>query len=763
MDYKSLLGVLFMAAILAGCGNIKYLNEGELLYVGGEVEVEGEDIGRTERKYLVSNMEGMLRPRPNTSILGLRPQLWFYNIAGGEEAKGAINRWIRDNLGEPPVLFREVDLDYNASLIQGYAENRGYFNARAIPDSTEKNKKVTAEYTVDLRNRYHLKEVNFPKDSIPLTVAIKKTEERSLLKEGDPYMLSVVRDERSRIDANLKEEGFYFFRPDYLLAQVDSTAGNHQVTMDLTLKEETPSRAKEQYRIGNIYIYPNYSISGDTIPITSAVAEPYENFTIINPERNFKPGLFERSLLFEKGELYNRTDHNKSLNRLVNLGIFRFVNNQFKVVDTAENVLDAYYYLTPMQKKSIRLETIAKTNSANFAGTELNLSWSNRNTFGAAELLRISAFGAYEFQISGLNKGFNVFRLGTETSLTWPRIIAPFNVPSQSAFVPRTRASLSYEYQAREALYGLNSFRGTWSYLWKDNIRVEHRLDLMDINYVNPFNVTDLYRDQIALNPMLGRIIEEQLIFGPNYTYTFTNTMETRRKHRFFYQGNIDLSGNVTGLITGADREGGDVKEIFGVPFSQYVRLDNDVRHYLDMGPGLELASRVMVGAGLPYGNSRELPFIKQFFVGGVNSVRAFRARSVGPGTYFEEVPPTTFLPDQSGDLRLEMNTELRAKLFSIVEGAAFVDAGNVWLMNEDPNRPGAELTGDFLKELAVGTGVGIRLDLSFLILRLDLAFPIRLPYLPEGNRWVFDQIDFSSSAWRRQNLVFNLAIGYPF
>ncbi|WP_311195915.1 BamA/TamA family outer membrane protein [Antarcticibacterium sp. 1MA-6-2] len=285
----------------------------------------------------------------------------------------------------------------------------------------------------------------------------------------------------------------------------------------------------------------------------------------------------------------------------------------------------------------------------------------------------------------------------------------------------------------------------------------------MDIQYVNPFNVSDLYREQIALNPNLERIIEEQLIFGPTYTFTFTNTMETAKKNTFYYQGHVDLAGNVTGLITGADVDAGKQKEVFGVPFSQYVKLENDFRHYLNLGRGLDLASRIIVGTGLPYGNSREMPFIKQFFVGGTNSVRAFRARSVGPGAYHEEVPPSSFLPDQSGDIKLELNTELRAHIYSVVEGAVFVDAGNVWLMNEDPNKPGAEFSKDFLKELAVGTGVGLRFDFNFLILRTDLAFPIRLPYLPEGNRWVFDQVDFGNRDWRRENLVFNLAIGYPF
>lgn len=204
-------------------------------------------------------------------------------------------------------------------------------------------------------------------------------------------------------------------------------------------------------------------------------------------------------------------------------------------------------------------------------------------------------------------------------------------------------------------------------------------------------------------------------------------------------------------------------KQILGVPFSQFVKLENEFRHYLKLGSDSQLASRIIVGVGIPYGNSKELPFIKQFFIGGTNSIRAFRARSIGPGTYNPNVEESSFLPDQSGDLKLELNTEYRAKLFSIVHGALFVDAGNIWLMNDNENKAGARFSSKFIDELAVGAGAGLRFDLSFLVLRLDLAFPLRKPYLPEGDRWVIDKVRFGDPDWRKENLVFNLAIGYPF
>ena len=232
----------------------------------------------------------------------------------------------------------------------------------------------------------------------------------------------------------------------------------------------------------------------------------------------------------------------------------------------------------------------------------------------------------------------------------------------------------------------------------------------------------------------------------------------------FYFNGELDLAGNITGLLTGANIKEKDTVKVFNVPLSQYAKAKVDFRHYLKLGKDSELASRVIVGVGYAYGNSSVLPTSKQFVVGGTNSIRAFRARSLGPGSYIiPENTITTYVPDQAADLKLEFNTEYRAKLFSIVKGALFLDAGNIWLLNADSNKPGAEITKNFMKQLAVGAGAGLRFDLSFLVLRTDLAFPLRIPYLPEGKRWVIDNIDFGSGAWRKDNLILNIAIGYPF
>lgn len=756
--------VLFSLFFVLSCSNTKYLPEGDLLYTGASVTVKDSIMKKKDRKALETELEGLLRPKPNKQIFGLRPKLLIYNLAGEPKKQKGTRYWLRNKVGEAPVLFSKVDLDYNAAVLRNFTENRGYFKTQVSADSTVRSKRATAEYIVIPKKQYIIKSVTFPDDSLAMSRIIGRSSRRSLLKVGKPYDLDVIKAERERIDARLKEKGYFYFNPDYLLARVDSSKGDHEVKIKIIIKPDTPPKALTAYKINNIFVYPNYSLTNDSAVYRKKNITQYKDFTIIDTTETFKPRVFDRTIYFKKGDLYNRKDHNLTLNRFVNLGTFSFVKNEFKPSDSIKNALDSYYYLTLLPKKFIRVEVLGKTNSASYTGTEINLNWNNRNLLKGAELLTASIFGGADFQLGGVNKGKNIYKLGAETSLTWPRFVTPFNIEGSSEFVPRTKATVRYEYQKRTQLYALNSFNTSFGYLWKENIRKEHQLNVIDITYVSPNHVTPEYLEDIKEDAALGKVIEKQLIFGPTYSYTYTNTMQKRRKNTIYFNGEIDLAGNLTGLVTGANIKKNDTIKILDVPFSQYVKIRSDFRHYLKLGKESELASRLIVGAGFAYGNSNTLPASKQFVVGGTNSIRAFRARTLGPGSYV--IPPTTndnYTPDQSADIKLEFNTEYRAKLFSIVRGAVFLDAGNIWLLNADPNKPGAEISKDFMKQIAIGAGAGLRFDLSFLILRTDLAFPLRNPALPDGQRWVIDDINFGSSTWRKDNLILNIAIGYPF
>lgn len=752
MSNQKLIYPLLLVLLLSACNSTKYVPEGDLLYTGGSVKVEDSLLSKKDRKGLQSVMEDMLRPKPNKKFLGLRPKLFFYNLVSEPKKDKGFKYWLKYKVGEAPVLFSKVDLDYNADILRNYSENNGYFKTRVESDSTRRKDKASAEYIVKPGKQFKIKSVTFPEDSTVLATSIRKLQRRTLLKVGNAYNLETIKLERQRIDVRLKEKGFYFFSDNDLLIQVDSTVGKNEVDLILKIKEETVAEAKEPFKINNIYVYPNFTIS-DTLNRDAIKVKSYKDYTIIDPENTFDSRVFDRTLYFEKDDLYNRTNHNLSLNRLVNLGTFKFVKNSFKVADTTGNYLDAYYYLTQLPKKSFRVELLGKTNSANYTGTELNVNWSNRNTFKGAELLSISTFGGLEFQMAGQNNGFNVYRIGGETSLIWPRFIAPIKLRSSSGFVPKTKALIGYEFQQRSKLYSLNTFRGSFGYIWKENIRKEHELKVTDITYASPMHVTSLYEDQIAQNDALAKVIEKQLIFGPSYSYTYTNTMEKRRKKTIYFKGDMETAGTTAGLIFGNDARKEAPKEILGVPFSQFIKLQAEFRYYHKLNQNSEIASRIIAGGAFAYGNSTTIPFIKQFFIGGTNSIRAFRARSIGPGSH-EPDNNSAFLPDQSGDIKLEFSTEYRAKIYSVVHGAVFLDAGNIWTRN-DPDES-KNFSKKFLEEIAVGAGVGLRFDLSILVLRTDFALPLRLPYGNVSDRWILDKINLKSG-------VFNLAIGYPF
>ncbi|WP_185289478.1 BamA/TamA family outer membrane protein [Chryseobacterium lactis] len=766
---KSLL-VSGLASTVISCSNTRFLKEGQMLYTGAKVKIENDTIPKKEKQNLQSALEANLTPKPNSTFLGMRPKLYFYNIAKEPKKDKGFNYWLKYKMGEKPVLLGDVDREFNKDIIENYSENKGYFNARATYDTVSKNKKAQVIYTVRPGARYLVDGVKFQKDSTLVNQEIQSLTNKTLLKNGQPFDLDVIKAERERIDNGLKERGFYYFHPDNIIVQADSTVSkNHKVELNVKLKENTPDLATQQFSIDKVVVFPNYNIQDVkdgkySIPMNQDSLSKYafDDIYVIDPQHKFKPKIFDRALYFKKGDLYNRSNHNLTLNRLISLGVFKFVKNEFITSDSLQHKFDAYYLLTPKKIQSLRLEALGRTNSANYAGSELNLNWTHRNFFRGAEQFKAAIYGAFDFQMGGAQDANNIFRAGTNVQLSIPRIVAPFRFHSSSEFVPRTNITLGYEFQNRTKYYTLNNFTASFGYLWKENARKEHELKVIDITLVSPQKVTDLYTTESANNPAMQRVVAKQLIFGPTYSYTYTNTM-LPKTNTFYYKGTLDLAGNITGLVTGANAKNDKQKEIFGIPFSQYAKIENDFRFYHKFTEKSSLATRFIGGIAYPYGNSEFVPFSKQFFSGGSNSIRAFRARTLGPGSFDPRTIDQGIYFDQSGDIKLELNAEYRANLYKFLNAAVFVDAGNIWLINNDTSRPGGKFTKDFLNEIAVGAGMGLRLDFSILILRLDLAMPLRVPYYAKGDRWTFDKINFGDPGWRKDNLVFNIAIGYPF
>ncbi len=739
-------------AMLFSCSETKSLQEGQYLYDGARIVIKSNPkIKRKERKELKQELNDLVRPKPNTSFLGIKFKLLFYN-AGSAKGKG-IGHWIQKTLGEPPVLASYSVLDKSRAVLQNRLDNRGFFKDSVTLDTTYRGRKLRARYTAGLGYQYKIRDVVYPPDPDSLGVQISPMAKHSLLKKGEPYNLDVIKNERTRIDTRLKQRGYYYFSPDDLLVKADTTVGDHQVDMTLIIKKSTPAQGREVYRIGEVIVFADYDINSDTGQAMQQVPK-FHGYTIVDPGKKFNPEVISRALVFKPGDLYNRLDQDLSLNRLITLGVFKFVKVRFDETDTGKNILNAYYYLTPAQKKSIRFEVSALTKSDDANGGELSVNWRNRNFFHGAELFTVTASGGLEKQFIGKGQSITTNKLGLDFNLYLPRVIAPFRFRTNSGFMPKTRINLGYEYFDQITQYTLNSFKTSFGYVWKESTSKEHTLNAIRIDYVNPSHISPAFQLGLDTNTFLARSLQRQFIIGPVYNFNLnTQVRPNHKKNNYYFNGNLDLSSNLLGILTGADVNKGKEQEIFNTPFSQYIRAEADFRHYLNFSQYTVLATRATAGIGYAYGNSVTMPFVKQFFAGGANDIRAFRSRSLGPGSFYAGNRDTAFLADQPGDIKMEMNAEIRFKLFSVVRWAFFVDAGNIWTLREDSTRPGSKFTNDFLKQVAVGVGTGIRLDISILLLRLDLGIPVREPFLPEGQRWLFDS----------RNLVLNFAIGYPF
>lgn len=761
----SLLILLLFA--VSACNVTKHIPAGETLYAGSKVTVNGT--GKKDTRTLREELETLVRPKPNSSFLGMRYKLWFYYVGGGDSSKG-IRRFIRNKFGEPPIYTSQVNLEKNRQVLENHMENKGYFEAAVTADTATRKKMTTLKFDASAGPRYHIRNVYWPDDSTELSKRIVETKGRTLLNPGDAYDLDAIKNERVRIDEYLKNHGYYYFSPDYIKDIVDTSAGrhqsdNHQVDMYLRIKDEAPNADLVPYRINDIWVYPTYTIEADSM-LSVAPSIKYKDYNVIDPEHKFKPKTFERMIVFDKGDLYSRRVHNRALNRLMSIGAFKFVKARFEEVDTTGNYLDPYFFLTPMPRRSLRAELTGLTKSNNATGSEITLSWTDRNAFHGAEQLTLSGFGGLETQVYG-GQTTSITRFGGEVNLVLPRVLAPFRLNTKADFVPKTRINFRFEYYDRTKQYSLTSYTGEYGFVWKTNLKTEHRLNVLNLNYVQPQRIDPGFQAILDTDITLRRSIQPQFILGPSYNFNYnTNNRPNLDASNYYFNFNFEAPGNILAIATGtqfnADKRG--TGKFLNQVFAQYIRGEVDGRYYFRYGDKKHLsdiiATRLLIGAGYPYGNSFELPFVKAFFIGGVNDLRAFRARSLGPGSYYVRNYKTSgIIPDQPGDIKLLGSLELRKKLVAIVNGAVFVDAGNIWTVREDSTRPGSQFTSRWPSQIAVGAGVGLRFDLSFLVVRVDLATPIREPF----NGGTSPSFDFGNRQYRRENLILNLALGYPF
>jgi outer membrane protein insertion porin family len=761
--WGSFLCLLF-CLFLTACSGLSILKKNEKLYTGAQLKILSAE--KVNSKSIKAATLGAMRQKPNSSYLGIRPQLLLYKAAG-PNPKSKYRKWLKNN-GEAPVLISNVNPGATAAVIDAKLFNIGIFNSYTVFKIIEKKHTASVIYTTHVHQPFKIKALayNIADDSLRKIVVSDK--ENSLINVDDEYNLLKLKEERIRIDELLKNRGYFYFNPDYLVFKADTSSVNHTISFTLSLKDSIPVIAKTAYRINNVYIDQNYSLRDqptdslkDTIMVQKAV------FKGKNANMNIRPKVILRSVYLRKDELYSRENHTITLNRLMSMGNFKFVQVLFAESDTAATgYLDATILMTPMTEHTFRAELDLVTKSNSYTGPRMNLSLLNRNTFKGAELLNLSLAGSFEAQISGANKNAFSYAINPQIELTFPKFLVPFHVkPSNSIYIPKTNLLLSYNYLKRVNYFDMSTIQLGYGFKWKASFRTEHELMPLNISYTTIGNKSAVFQTLLDSIPFLKKSYEEQFIVGANYSFTYNEQVLKDKKVQYYLHFTAETAGNLFSLaelIAGNKSTPNDPLKILGSVYSQYAKLSVDGRVYCNFNKNDKLAFRLFAGVADAYGNSSVLPYNKQFFSGGPNSVRAFQINALGPGTYHQTTTNSVFL-QLGGDIKLETNAEYRFGIYKFIKGALFVDAGNVWLQKSNTSAIGTPFTaGSFMKEMAVGAGFGLRFDVSFFVLRFDVATPLRKPWLV-NNRWVINQINFGSGTWRSENLVLNIAIGYPF
>ncbi len=784
-----LVGYLFFAMFFfSSCTGLKTLKEGDILHNSTTIVLDSAEVMNKKGK-LTTDLYYLSRPTPNRKILFfMRPNLAFYHFANKSKKEKGFRAWLKKRFGEPPALYDTTKLNISTIKMEKYLKDHGYFGSKVSYESQLKRDSTLADVTYHIQSngQYTVREVEYLSSQKEIDTITYGVKSKSALKVGEPYQLSNIVEERSRLTYDIRNRGYYDFNKNYIFFEVDSTLGDLNSKIRVNIAEPSDSTQHHDYLYNDIFVFPNYSLD-KIIPPSENDTMLYRYFTFINPVGNIQPKPIDKNTLLKKGVLFSQKSHDFTINRLMSLGIFKFINIKYEpFVDslTGQHYLDSYLYLTPSIWRTLGMdfELSHKNGVGDFLGISGKFSYTNKNNFGGAERLELSLTGGLETQLQGSGDLISIIDLNPALDLTFPWFITPFNIkrPSQY-YIPYTRLNVNYNLQKRVNFYDYNSANISFGYKWQDSPNTWHEINPIVLSLVDLSNTQPAFDSLLLANPRLRTSFEDIVIMGLNYTHTYSNSNYKNSGNLMYHRITGDISGNLFRLLAGwLNSNGTKPYELLNVPVTQYARLDGDFRFFKNFSSGSVLATRFIGGIGIPYSNSEVLPYIKQFFIGGTNSIRAYRFRTLGPGSYVNtdesSVNQVGFF-DQAGDIKLEMNLEYRFDLYSFFEGAFFVDAGNIWLLDYDPNRPGGWIKesnpdnpsegqlkfGKILDEIAIGAGFGLRADFDFFLIRFDFATPIKSPFLPQGERWRFKDIRPLSGQWRKENLRLNLAIGYPF
>ncbi len=714
-------------------------------------------------------VDAALAYAPNNSLFGsssLRipfpSGLWIYNATVGKKSRFA--KWIFDTFAATPVLISTVNPKTRALVAQNTLRNYGYFNGTVdyeiLPEKNPRKAKIS--YTVRPRNLFRLDSIaylHFPAQGDSL---IQRTMRRRTLFKGDPFSVVNLDAERTRISELFRNSGYYYYKPEYITFRADTLQRPGFVQLQVVPAEGIPPAANKRYYLGKTTIR---MFGTDSYALTDTLK--FRDYTIYynGGEKGRLPlrfGALRRNMFYRKGMLYRQNIMSFVQQQLSGMDVFSTVNLKYVPRDTTATNDTLDIEITGMLDKPYDGEFTTKVTSKSNGqiGPGLSFSMSKRNAFRGAEKLKFEVHGSYEWQTNSTVRGrssvINSYEYGTSLSLDYPRLI----FPGARKFSRRAQTSTSFVLDAtwmnRANYFGMVSLSARAAYTYQARPTIKHEFVPFRLDYDELLSTTPTFDSIMNVNQALYVSMRDQFVPSMRYTFTYSSPRRARNPRTFIFE--VKESGNVTSGIFAAFGKPFNQKDkkLFNVPFAQYVRLLAEYREEFRLTPRTSIATRIGTGVIFSYGNSTAAPYNDLFSVGGANSIRAFSVRGVGPGSYIPGASEYSYI-DQMGDFKIELNAEYRFPIVSLLSGAVFLDAGNVWLLDADPNRPGGTFDISRIgKDLALGTGFGIRCDLDFLVLRFDIGVGLHAPY-DTGKSGYYNMPKFKDS------LGYHFAVGYPF
>ena len=758
--------------VVSSCNATKHIPDGKYLLNKVRIEVDDNSFNKKELK-------NYLRQTPNHEILGgVKFQLAIYNWSGKDSTKW-YNKWVR-KLGQPPVIYDPSLTEASKSQLRLALINKGYMDATVEADTVSKGKKMQVDYRIKAGEPHYINSLEYeiPDDTIRSLILQDST--KLLLKEKALFDRNVMEQERVGIADRLRYNGYFGFSKDYITYTADTAENSKAVDLVLKVKPPYQNRIEgyevhEPFYIRKVYVITDFDPSTEKQLSNYRLlpSEEYKGVNIIYGEEKYlRANIIDDNCFIKVGEKYNSTDVDRTYQSFGRLGILKYINISFEAVGREDGrlMLDAFILLTKGKSQTVSV-SLEGTNSEGDLGFGIATTYQHRNIARGSETLS-AKFGINYESISGDMSGLINNRYAEysgEVNINFPKFIFPFLKKSfRQKIRANTEFGTSFTYQERPEYTRVIAGAG-WKYKWTERgSMINHVFDLLDINYVYLPKKTDSFLDEIAPdNPLLRYSYEDHFIMRTGYSFYYTNKQSSTGIGNVVYQPNIytfragiETAGNLLFGISRLSKQKKDPNaqayKIFGIQYSQYVKLNADysLNHSFDRRNSLVF--HIGAGVAIPYGNTTILPFEKRFYAGGANSVRGWSVRTLGPGSYNANNSVSSFM-EQCGDIRLDMNVEYRAKLFWVFELAAFIDAGNVWTIRYYENQPGGEFKlNEFYKQIAAAYGLGLRMNFNYFLLRLDCGMKAFNPAKGQ-ERVPLIHPDF------KRDFAVHFSIGYPF